>query len=453
MTLTINTIEKAWPVFGRRALLAGAASVFTMAFGAEAFAQETTSQAEWRQNYETASNLTVQRSVTPILSQQTVAATELAITQYQDLMARGGWPVVPDGQTMKIGTKGKSVVILRQRLIATGDLDAEANSSPVFDSYVEAGVKHFQARHGLAETGIVSDQTFAMLNVPVDVRLHQLETNLVRLRSFAGNLGTRFVTVNIPAAQVETVENGEVVTHHAAGVGKIDRQSPVMNTRALDVNFNPYWTVPASLIKKDLIPKMQADSGYLTDHKSRIFNSQGQEVQPSQINWNTTEAINYKYRLDPGGDSNSVGFVRINIANPYGVYMHDTPEKGVFGDDFRFVSSGCVRVQNVRDYVAWLLKYEPGWNRDRVDQAMESGERLDVKITNPVNVYWVYVTGWASPDGIVNFREDIYQRDGFGTVPAVANNAVYSRPPTQSAEALPERLPAMNTDQLAPMQE
>ena len=191
-------------------------------------------------------------------------------------MARGGWPVVPDGQTMKIGTKGKSVVILRQRLIATGDLDAEANSSPVFDSYVEAGVKHFQARHGLAETGIVSDQTFAMLNVPVDVRLHQLETNLVRLRSFAGNLGTRFVTVNIPAAQVETVENGEVVTHHAAGVGKIDRQSPVMNTRALDVNFNPYWTVPASLIKKDLIPKMQADSGYLTDHKIRIFNSQGQ---------------------------------------------------------------------------------------------------------------------------------------------------------------------------------
>jgi len=88
-----------------------------------------------------------------------------------------------------------------------------------------------------------------------------------------------------------------------------------------------------------------------------------------------------------------------------------------------------------------------------VDQAMESGERLDVKITNPVNVYWVYITGWATPDGLVNFREDIYQRDGFGNVPAVANNAVYSRPPTQSAEALPEKLPAMNVDQLPPMQE
>ena len=451
--MTINAMEKIRPVIARRALLACATSLFALAFAGDGLAEDNNSQAEWRQNYEAASNLTVQRSTTPILSQQTVAATELAIAQYQDLLLKGGWPVVPEGQSMKVGTKGRNVVVLRQRLIATGDLDMAANSSTTFDSYVEAGVKRFQARHGLAETGIVGDQTFAMLNVPVDIRLRQLETNLVRLRSFTGNLGVRFVTVNIPAARVETVENGEVVTHHAAGVGKIDRQSPVMNTRALDVNFNPYWTVPPSLIKKDLIPKMQADSSYLTEHKIRIFNPQGQEVQPNQINWNTTEAVNYKYRQDPGGDINSLGFVRINIANPYGVYMHDTPEKGVFGDDFRFVSSGCVRVQNVRDYVAWLLKYEPGWNRDRVDQAMESGERLDVKITTPVNVYWVYVTGWATPDGVVNFREDIYQRDGFGVAPSVANNAVYSRAPAQSAEALPEKLPPMNIEQLAPMQE
>ena len=110
--------------------------------------------------------------------------------------------------------------------------------------------------------------------------------------------------------------------------------------------------------------------------------------------------------------------MRINIPNPYGVYMHDTPEKGVFGDDFRFVSSGCVRVQDVRDYVAWLLKDNPGWGRDQIDQAIRSGQRVDVKLTQPVPVYWVYVTAWATPDGIVQFRPDIYQRDGVGPGPA-----------------------------------
>lgn len=156
---------------------------------------------------------------------------------------------------------------------------------------------------------------------------------------------------NIPAMAVETVENGVVATHHAAGVGKIDRQSPVMMTKAIDINFNPYWTVPASIIRKDLIPRMQKNPDYLTEHKIRIFNKDNQEVQPSEIDWNTLDATNYRYRQDPGGDINSLGVVRININNPYGVYMHDTPEKGVFGDDVRFVSSGCIRVQNVRDYV------------------------------------------------------------------------------------------------------
>ena len=436
---------------GRRALIAGAASALVFATIPAAFAVEN--QSEWRQDYEGTS--AVQRSTTPILSPQTVAATEAAIARYRDLASRGGWQSVPEGQSMKIGVRGKNVVALRQRLSVTGDLDGNADASPVFDSYVEAGVKRFQARHGLAETGVVGEQTFAALNIPVDVRTRQLETNLVRLRSLSGNLGPRFVTVNIPAAHVETVENGVVATHHAAGVGKIDRQSPVMNTRALDINFNPYWTVPPSLIKKDLIPKMQANPDYLTEHKIRIFDPKGQEVPPTAINWNTTQATGYKYRQDPGGDINSLGFVRINIANPYGVYMHDTPEKGVFGDDFRFVSSGCVRVQNVRDYVAWLLKNEPGWNRDRVDQAMESGERLDVKITQPVNVYWVYVTGWATPDGVINFREDIYQRDGFGGAAPVANNAVYSKKPAASpGEALPvSSTEKLNTDLLAPMQD
>ncbi len=124
--------------------------------------------------------------------------------------------------------------------------------------------------------------------------------------------------------------------------------------------------------------------------------------------------------------------MRIDIANPYGVYMHDTPAKGVFGDDFRFVSSGCIRLQNVRDYVAFLLRDTPGWDREAIDRAIASGERLDVKISPAVPVYWVYITAWGRPDGVTQFRDDIYQRDGLTAQAAAAD---FSREPVTQAAA------------------
>jgi murein L,D-transpeptidase YcbB/YkuD len=404
---------------GRGLVFLAAIGALGFASAPVAFAQQADAppQAEWRQSYETADRLAVHRETTPVLSPETVAATEAAIQRYQDIVARGGWNAVPGGPELRVGVNSKAVESLRQRLVVSGDLDPVANRGMVFDSFVVAAVKRFQARHGLGETGIVNQQTLSELNVSAQARLQQLETNIVRLRSFSGDLGERFVMVNIPAAAVETVENNVVYSHHIAGVGKIDRQSPIMQAKATQINFNPFWTVPASLIRKDLIPKMQADPTYLTDEKIRVFNKEGQEVSPQSINWNSLDATNYKYRQDTGADINSLGSVRINIPNPYGVYMHDTPSKGIFGDDFRFVSSGCVRVQDVRDYVAWLLKDTPGWSRDQIDAAIQSGQRLDVTLAKPVNVYWVYITAWATPDGVVQFRDDIYQRDGDGPGP------------------------------------
>ncbi|WP_237476483.1 L,D-transpeptidase family protein [Lichenibacterium dinghuense] len=400
-------------------------TVAVASFAVPAVAQEDdagSGQAEWAQRYDSDARQQVKKESTPTLSPATVAATEAAVTQYQGIVAQGGWGTVPNVVNMHVGSKGQAVAALRHRLQVTGDLDQAAGMSPVFDAYVEAAVKRFQARHGLGQTGIVSKETVTALNIPADLRLKQLETNLIRLRSFSGDLGQRFVMANIPAASVETVENGVVFSHHVAGVGKVDRQSPVMQTKATDINFNPYWTVPASIIRKDLIPKMQADPNYLSDNHIRIFNKDNQEVPSSSINWHSMDATNYKYREDPG-INNSLGVVRINIGNPYGVYMHDTPTKGVFGDDFRFVSSGCIRVQNVRDYVAWLLKDNPGWDRDKIDEAIRSGERIDVKLAANVPVYWVYITAWATPDGVVQFRDDIYNRDGLGAPGTVASAA------------------------------
>ncbi|WP_349237353.1 L,D-transpeptidase family protein [Bosea sp. ASV33] len=394
------------------ALLSGVAT----AAAAPALAQ----QAEWRQSYDAGARNAVARSSTPMLSAEALQATEQAIVAYRDLAARGGWPQVQLPDRMSVGAKGPGVVALRRRLIVTGDLDAAAGESSIYDSYVEAGVRRFQSRVGLSTTGSINRATVAALNVPIDRRIRQLETNVVRLRSWSGNLGGRYVVANIPAAMVETVENGHVATRHAAGVGKIDRQSPLLQTKIPEVNFNPTWTVPASIIKKDLIPKMRKEPGYLTENKIRIISPSGGEISPASVNWNSDEATRYTFRQDPGGDFNSLGFVRINIPSPHGVYMHDTPSKGIFGDDYRFVSSGCMRVQNVRDYVAWLLKNTPGWDRAKIDETIQSGQRVNARIADPVACYWVYITAWATPDGGVQFRDDIYNKDGLGPEPVAA---------------------------------
>ena len=242
--------------------------------------------------------------------------------------------------------------------MASGDLDAQAGVSDIFDSYVEAGVRRFQARHGLSVDGVVREQTLKALNVPAEVRLAQLRTNLVRLRSLSGNLGSRFVVCNIPAARIEAIEGGVAVSRHTAVAGKVDRPSPDINSKIVEINFNPYWTVPVSIVRRDLIPKMQAEPDYLTSNHIRIFDMRGEELTPSQINWYSEEAVNYRFKQDPG-DFNSLGSMRINFPSKDGVYMHDTPAKGLFGEDMRFHSSGCVRVQNVRELVNWLLVGNP----------------------------------------------------------------------------------------------
>ncbi len=349
----------------------------------------------------------------PTLSPSTAQTTEQTIPQYEQIVARGGWPVVPPTERLRLGNRHPSIVPLRHRLSIAGDLEPNAGVTDIFDSYVEAAVRRFQVRHGITSDGIVRAETFTALNIPAQVRLNQLKTNLVRLRSMSGNLGPRFVMVNIPAAHIEAIEGGVAVSRHTAVVGKPDRPSPDINSKIVEINFNPYWTVPVSIVRKDLIPRMQKEPDYLTKNRIRILDPHGNEVTASQINWYSEDAVSYKFKQDPG-DFNSLGTIRINFPSPYGVYMHDTPLKNLFGDDFRFESSGCVRVQNVRELVNWLLSETPGWSAQEIEQVIKSGERKDAKLKKPVPLYWVYITAWATPDGVVQFREDIYNRDGLG---------------------------------------
>jgi murein L,D-transpeptidase YcbB/YkuD len=375
---------------------------------------DQTQRGEYGQGFDSASRtILMPKASWPTLSPATVRLTEQAIQRYNGIVARGGWPSVPKVDRLRVGNRHPSVSALRHRLAVVGDLSAKAGITDIFDSYVEAALRRFQARHGLLVDGILRESTLQALNVSAPVRLSQLKTNLVRLRAMSRGLGHRFVVCNIPAAQVEAIEGGVALSRHVAVVGKPDRPSPDIQSRIIEINFNPYWTVPASIVRLDLIPKMQTEPGYLAKNRIRIFDARGGELAPARINWYSEEAANYQFKQDPG-QLNSLGSVRINFPSRDGVYMHDTPFKNLFGEDFRFHSSGCIRVQNVRELVSWLLIETPGWSRQQVDNIIRSGERRDARIARPVPVYWVYVTAWAAPDGVVQFREDIYARDGIG---------------------------------------
>ena len=355
------------------------------------------------------------------LSGVTIPSVMQAIDRYAAIVSNGGWPVIPDGPTLHIGSRDQRIIALRRHLAITGDLQKDEGDRSRFDALVEHAVRRFQFRHGLIPDGAVRGETLAALNVPAIDRLRQLRTNVVRINTFISGLPEKYVMVNIPAAEIEAVESEVVVQRHTAIVGKPDRQTPVLLSKVHELNFNPFWHVPKSIVERDIIPEMQKDPGYLERYVIRAYNVKGEEVAPQAIDWNSDEPLKYEYRQDPGEDINSLGVVKLNFSNPYAVFLHDTPKKDLFEGNFRAFSSGCVRVKNIEDLVTWLLQGndDEGWTRAKADQVIASKERLDVKLKNPVPLYVVYVTAWASPNVTVHLRNDRYVRDGQGLTAAV----------------------------------
>ncbi|MEZ5829077.1 MAG: L,D-transpeptidase family protein [Hyphomicrobiales bacterium] len=349
----------------------------------------------------------------PTLAKQNIAATKAAIEKYKGIVARGGWPAVP-AVAMRPGSRGQEIVTLHRRLEISGDL-VGMSVPDEYDAAVVAAVKRFQASHGLPPTGVIdSKATVAALNVPATVRLAQLEASLKRLQSIAPSTANRYVLVNIPAAQVEAVEGGRVIQRHAAVVGKPDLPTPELSSKVREVNFNPYWYVPRSIIQNDLVPKgrefAKRGQDMMAAYHMEAFDPAGNFVDPRTINWFGPEPLTYSYRQRPWKE-NSLGYIKINFPNKDAVYMHDTPLKSLFGQAIRYESHGCVRVHNVAGLADWLLQGNPGWNIDRIRMLKQTGEQIDVSVNRSTAVYFTYISAWATPDGVIHFRPDIYNQD------------------------------------------
>lgn len=356
----------------------------------------------------------------PFLMPDSASQMQGALNRYLAIKAAGGWPTVGTGKYKK-GSESKAVAVLNKRLYIEGYVRKEATEGEFaarFTSATEDAVKRFQRNHGLAVTGAVGDATAKELNVPVDKRIATIRANLPRLAEYSKDLGARYVTVNVPAMQIETVGGGRVYSRHNAIVGRPSRPTPVVMTALATIKFNPYWNAPASIIEKDIIPRMISGgpSKVLRDMNVTVFQGVGgPEVDPDTVDWRTAIADDYHFRQEPGGE-NAMATAKIEFSSPFGIYLHDTPERQLFNTGMRFLSSGCVRVDKVAILINWILGGQDGIDQARIAELAQSEERLDVALANPPQLRVAYLTAWPNRNGEVNFRPDIYELDGSGFV-------------------------------------
>jgi murein L,D-transpeptidase YcbB/YkuD len=344
----------------------------------------------------------------PFVSEASVTALEQGVARYRQIVAAGGWPAVPTGNTLRLGDSGSEIVAARRQLALAGDLQGDSRS-PRFDQEFQDGLARFQIRNGLRVSGFLDSRTLAALNVSANERLMQLEKNVTRVRELMKiNKAPRYVLVNVPAYMLQAIDNGAVALDSNVVVGKPTRATPEVSASVIEVNFFPTWTVPQSIATNDLIPKLQKDPAYfVNEHFSVIMG--GGEVDPHGIDWSKPQAANFRFIQKPG-TFNALGIVRINMPNKHSVYMHDTPLKQLFSQSQRAFSSGCVRVERVLDVVAWLLGPK-GWTPEKVQQTVAEGQKIDVKLAKPVPVHFVYLTAFVGENGVVQFRPDIYGHD------------------------------------------
>jgi murein L,D-transpeptidase YcbB/YkuD len=347
----------------------------------------------------------------PVFDEGTYQRIKDALLSYSAIQVRGGWPVLPPDAKLVPGSSGPAVALLRQHLVISDDMSEAKWAGDAYDGDLVEAVKRFQLRHGLEATGSVGAQTLKALNVPIGDRIKQLEASLERLLGMDFVFAERYVVVNIPAAFVEAVANGKVERRYRVIVGAIDKPSPTLTASITAIDLNPTWTVPLSITKNEIMNRMRKDPSYIDRMHMRVLGAHDEEIDPHTIDWSSDRSPNFTVRQD-AGTWNALGFLKIDMPNPYSVYMHDTDTRKLFANDYRFDSHGCTRVDNVRDLAAWILQDgPPGWDRAAIDAGIAAGVSKVINLPRKIPVAWVYLTGWVTRDGTVEFRDDVYKHD------------------------------------------
>ncbi len=361
------------------------------------------------------------------------ARLKRALLQYRAIMRRGGWKVLPSGQMLR-GNRGVRIAALRSRLIVSGDLDESTDDHSLFDQVLEQGVRRFQKRHGLDIDGIVGPATLASLNVPVEERIRQIKVNMERWRRLPHDFGRRYILVNIPNFELGVVEDDQILMTMRVVVGRTSRRTPVFSGRMAYMVLNPYWHIPPTIAREDILPSIPKDPEYLLKTNIRVFKNwkaQAPEINPDSIDWSqiTAKSFSFKLRQEPG-PSNALGRIKFMFPNKFDVYLHDTPARALFKKTKRSSSSGCIRVEKPIELAEYLLRADPKWTHEEILAAINSNKRQVVFIREPIAVHVLYWTAWVDEDDTIHFCDDIYGRD------KMLDEALNERPPSPRTNTL-----------------
>jgi murein L,D-transpeptidase YcbB/YkuD len=329
-----------------------------------------------------------------------------ALAQLQGVAANGGWPRIELTTTLKPGESNPQVVNLRKRFSPGTDASTAGN---IYDSALADAVKKFQREQYLNDDGSIGPTTRAALNVSVQQRIDQVRINLERGRWLLHDLPSAFVLVDIAGYKIYFYRDGQPVWQSQVQIGKPYRKTPIFKSAINTITFNPTWTVPPTILRNDVLPKIRKDTGYLARNNMRVLSSNGTELDPKTVNWSNPG--NVVIRQDAGGDHAALGRVVIRFPNEYAVYLHDTPHKELFDNTQRAFSSGCIRVERPFELVELIFNDPEKWNQASMDELVAQEQTRNISVPKPVPVLLAYWTIDVFKDGDIGFKPDIYSRD------------------------------------------
>jgi murein L,D-transpeptidase YcbB/YkuD len=338
------------------------------------------------------------------------------LIEYQNVAETGGWLRIPKGSKLTKGSRGRGVAILRQRLIASGDLNLTAvDKNNVFDHNLEGAIRRFQKRHGLRVDGRVGRSTIEALNVPAEVRMRQIALNMDRMRWLADDSEGRYIFVNIADFRLEVVEDEKTILEMKIIAGKGERRSCVLSAKMTYLELNPYWRIPDGIASREILPQVKKNTRYLAEKRIKVFRDwvdDGKELNPKKVKWSRVKAGDpgYKFPQDPG-PSNPLGRLKFIFPNLCEIYLHDMPARHLFGRSRRDFSHGCIRIEKPIELATYLLQDKETWTRKKILDENRTEKRQVVMLPEPISVHIFYGTAWVDSGGHLQFRDDIYHVD------------------------------------------
>lgn len=352
----------------------------------------------------------------PAQSQNIYAARQVkqlsdALKYYQKIPA-DDWMYFGCDSCVNPNEKSRLLLLLRKNLLLTGDLlKPEDTQSDILDENLESALKKFQRRHGLTDDGILGPQTIEAMNVPLSQRIGQISKHIEYWKTFSDTLAEPYLLVNIPDFTLALIDSGKVISSMKVIAGRPTNPTPVFLDSIYSVVLHPSWVVPYSIATKEIVPMLRTDPNYLNRNRMKMYTFQKRkktEVSPDTVDWHriNVKSFNYFFEQTPG-PWNALGQIKFILRNPFNIYLHDTPEKYLFQHPKRTYSHGCIRLEKPEALAAWLLKKDVS----DIKKMIRSGsETKHITLPAPVPVAIDYITCWIDENGLLQFRQDIYQR-------------------------------------------